>query len=339
MIFQNPQRLPSCICWPYIGFGAVLAGLFVDRFLRNERSLHEARLEDRSVVEALIVQARNVTPRLPDSEKPDNYEQKMLQLSKEVDNLEALGPEGWTEFQILSLDQMLVEFLKLDDLKAISDSSLGDLEDYAGDSTHPYDIKLFSRWEGRINTARDKIDKASDILKKDAAAESLRAELRSLLEHVAYYEKSWAHGSTVVRNLMICGIIAVPIVLLMGILPAFYPVGNKALNIFNWGFLGISGSITSVLLYLYRTNRVEVGNTEGMSALRRAVLGATLGLVAGVLIYSLIVGGVVSAGYLIPNPVSSKLADVSLSILVAFASGFSFERLFDRMRQVMETES
>ena len=76
-----------------------------------------------------------------------------------------------------------------------------------------------------------------------------------------------------------------------------------------------------------------------MSALRRAVLGATLGLVAGVLIYSLIVGGVVSDGYLIPNPVSSKLADVSLSILVAFASGFSFERLFDRMRQVMETES
>ena len=146
-------------------------------------------------------------------------------------------------------------------------------------------------------------------------------------------------GLRLFRNLMICGIIAVPIVLLMGILPAFYPVENKALNIFNWGFLGISGSITSVLLYLYRTNRVEVGNTEGMSALRRAVLGATLGLVAGVLIYSLIVGGVVSDGYLIPNPVSSKLADVSLSILVAFASGFSFERLFDRIRQVMETES
>ena len=233
---------------------------------------------------------------------------------------------------------MLVDFRKVNDLIANAESGLAELEEYAEDSTLRYDISLFNKWEGRIRTAIDKIDKEDELSQQDIAAESLRAELRSLLEHVADYQASWAEGSAVVRNLMIAGVAAVPILLLMGILPNFYPGGDKYLNILNWGFLGISGSVTSVLLFLYRTNRVEVGNTEGRSAARRAILGATLGFVAGVLIYSAITGGIVSEGNLIPEPKSSDMKDISLTILVAFASGFSFERIFDRMRQVVQTE-
>ena len=49
----------------------------------------------------------------------------------------------------------------------------------------------------------------------------------------------------------------------------------------HWGFLGTAGALTSVLNGLRDSDEVEVGNTRGVQLLRRTILGASLGFVAG----------------------------------------------------------
>ena len=73
----------------------------------------------------------------------------------------------------------------------------------------------------------------------------------------------------------------------MGLLPLIHPAGNGVLTVLNWGLLGISGANTAVLLSLRKSNVMEVGNTEGKKELRHSMLGAGLGLVAGVILYSM----------------------------------------------------
>lgn len=330
--------IPPSTYWAYIGFAAVLVGVVLDRYLRHKILVHHSRLEDQSEIEALFVEVRTVESRLTGPErKPDDFDQKVQKLNDEVQRLEELGPKGWTEFQVLSLSQMLVDFLKLDDLKARARSSLAELEEYTEDSAYRYDIRHFFLWQENIDEAINKIDEfEGKPAEQDTAAERLRAELRTLLEHVASYHANWAEGSAVVRDLVICGVAAVPILLVMGLLPSLHPSGDGALGVLNWGLLGISGSLTAVLLSLRNSDVVEVGNTEGKKELWRAVLGATLGFVAGILIHSIISGWLLSAGAAVPDLASAEPKDIGLSILWAFGSGMAFEGVFERVRSPFE---
>lgn len=339
--FRAPDHLPLYSFWAYISSGLLLAGLFVDRYLRHQKLVHESRLEDRSEVEALFVEAQAVEPRLTEPITPQLYSEKKEKLDWVVDRLKQLGPKGWTEYQVLPLNQLLVEFLKVDDLKARAQSELAVLQDYAEDTAYRYDYDLYSRWKYRIENASEKIDEteAQPDLKRDKACEQLRAELKDLLEHITDYRANWAEGSAVVRGLMICGAVAVPIFIVMGLLPILYPGSNVSLGVLHWGVFGISGSTTAVLLYLYKSNRVEVGNTEGKSELWRAILGATLGFIAGVLIHSAISGGLIKTGTAIPELGSLDPKDVGLSIILPFVAGFWFEGIFDRIRRSLERES
>ena len=87
-----------------------------------------------------------------------------------------------------------------------------------------------------------------------------------------------------------------------------------------------------------KSNVIEVGNTEGKKELRNAILGTVLGLVAGILTYAMIKGGVLSAGHIIPNLNENLPSNIGLSILWAVASGFCSEKVFDRMRGVTFSE-
>jgi len=344
-------HIRNSICGTYIALSIVLTILIIDRLIRHKLIDHRARLVDHSDVEALFVEAKTVEARLTFPEgkplKPDDYKKKEEELRKEVERLEKLGHEGWTEYQVLSLSQMLIDFLKIDDLKARARSTLTDLEEYVVDSAYPIDQRLLYHWEDRINEAIDKIDeiKNKDIkdLELDDIAEKLRAELRTLLEDVASYEESWAKGSIIVRALTVLGVLTIPILLAMGLLPLLHPDGNKILGIPNWGLFGISGAITGVLLSLRQSILVEVGNTEGKKELRHAILGTGLGLVAGILLYSMIAGGILS-GALFPKITSEPLkpdelnSNLARSIFWGIASGFSFEWVFDRVRNTTAGE-
>ncbi len=322
-------KCPFSIFGTHVAFGLILTVLLIDRLIRHKLNIHKARLVDHSEVDVTIVEAKTVEPRLKDQEKPDDYERKKQDLMKEVQRLEKLGPNGWSEYQILSLNQMLIDFLKLDDLKVFAESSLADLEEYALDSAYHYDIQHYYHWEGCIHEAIGKIkeneDKDKDKKKRDDTAENLRAQLRMLLEHVASYEINWADGSVHIRALMIFTVVAIPILLAMGLLPLFHSNGNVYLGVFNWGMLGISGSLTAVLLNIRKSDIVEVGNTKGKKELRNAILGAVLGLVAGIVSYSMISGGIFEGAFF-PNITIEKkmvIRDIGLSIFWAIASGLT----------------
>ena len=333
-------KLPFSIFGTHIAFGFILTVLLIDRMIRHKLNIHKARLVDRSEVDAIIVEAKTVEPRLKDPERPDDYKHKRQDLLEEVQRLEKLGPNGWTEYQILSLNQMLIDFLKLDDLKVLAESRLADLEEYALDSAYHYDIQHYYHWEGCIHEAIGKIkegeEKEKEKEKKDDTAENLRAQLRMLLEHVASYEINWADGSVHIRALMIFTVVAIPILLAMGLLPLFHSNsnGDVYLGVFNWGMLGISGALTAVLLNIRKSDIVEVGNTKGKKELRNAILGAVLGLVAGIVSYAMISGGIFEGAFFPNITIDKKMAirDIGLSIFWAIASGYSFEWIFDRIR-------
>ena len=136
------DALRPCVWGTYIAFAFVLATVIMDRVIRYPLHRHKARLEDPSEVESLIVEARTVEPRLKDPKKPDYYEDKIVDLEAEVKRLTELGPKGWTEYQVLSLNRLLVEFVKPDELRARAQSSLEDLEEYADDR---FDEKKINR--------------------------------------------------------------------------------------------------------------------------------------------------------------------------------------------------
>jgi len=328
--------LPCSLCWTYVAFASVLVGVLIDRNMRQKLSFHEARLEDESEIKALILEARSVEPRLSDPEKPNNYTEQKKELQDRADSLEKNGPREWTEYQVLPLDLLNVDFLKENDLKSRVRSTLSELEDYAEDSTYRYEWNQYFKWQGRIDQAIDKIGEQDDedLEARDERASTLRAELKMLLEYLANSQMNWSEGSVRTRNLMIFGVIAIPVFIIMGLLPILHPCDNGTLIILNWGLLGISGSLTAVLLDLRKSDLVEVGNTEGKKEVRRAILGATLGFVAAVLAYSMISGGMLT-GIIVPDLKSvdgRSLEVVGLSVVWAITSGFSFERIFDRVR-------
>lgn len=352
LLLSNPDAVPTCICWFYFASSVGISALIIDRLIRHKRLVHEARVEDRSEVEAFIQEVKHVEPRLQSPERPAEFEKRRKNLDDEVDRLEKqLGPRAWTEYQVLPLDQMLVDFLKVDDLIARAKSLLAELDDYARDSAYRYDLELYISWQNRIDNAIKKIEQSEEQgresskeqpkslngqnmeLVKDDASESLRAELRSLQEHVVSYQKSWAEGSTVVRSVIICGIVALGLALIAGIVPAVYPGHGKALGVFSWGLIGISGALTAVLWPIYKSNRVEVGNTEGLGEVKRAGLAAIFGMLAGILAYCAIAGELFGPGAIVAPIKNGTLKNMGLSVVDAFIAGFLFERVFHRVRK------
>lgn len=329
----------------YLALVVIPLGVFVDRYVRGDRLIHQSRLEDPSEVRALLIEARTVEPRIsPDdlneiTRRPENYQQKHKDLQDEVERLEELKADGWTDFQILTLSQMLVDFLKVDDLKERAQSSLDDLEEYAIDSAVSYDLRKYDRWKERIQNAIAKIDEAAPPQQgcplvqtrlQDLAAEPLRAILRTLLEHVANYRAYWAEGSAILKSMIISCAVTIPVLFAVGLLPLFR--GDGILRLYNWGFLGVAGALTGVLQSLRKSDVAEVGVTEGKRELWRTVIGGVLGLVSGILAYALMDGTVFATGLAVPDVRSSNSGNVALSILWAVGAGFSFERIFDRLR-------
>ncbi len=330
----------SCVWGTYVAFGAIFTALLVHHWIYHKRKVHFGRLEDISEVEATFVEVRTVEPRLNKPEKPDRYKEKKKQLEGEVSRLQELGRDGWTEYQVLSVNQMLVDFLKIDELEARARSCLDDLQEYADDR---YDRRHYEEWKRRIDGAIEMAKKGGDEKVRDASAEKLRGELRTLLEHVADYERYWVEGSVFIRALSLVGVCVIPVTLGMGLLPILHPAGNDLLGIVNWGFLGIAGAMTAVLLSLRKSDVVEVGTTRGKRELWRAILGGALGLVAGILLYAMIAGGVL-AGSAFPSFESIagldkekvELQNVARSIFWGIAAGFSFEWVFDRVRSATQ---
>ena len=327
-------------CWLYIAIMVAILGLSTDRFLRYPRQVHNGRLEDRGEVEKVLDELFNVRPRLdtPDQLTPFDFEDRKKAILQEVNAFKEKDPMTWVDYKVLYFRQLLVDFLKIEELISKSRSILSNLEDYAEDTAFRYDKKIFHDWDKRIEIAIDRIEE-SDITKlvKDEAAERLRAELKGLLEHFTDYESSWAAGTALMRNLTIVGSFSLLLLVFSGFIPLLFPdicqstsFNFGQMGIFSWGFLGASGALAAVLLSFRKADVVEVGNTEGRKEVWRAISGAVLGFLAGILIYSIIVAGIFPKD-LVPDPQISDPKNVGLAILWSFFSGFFMERVFERL--------
>jgi len=329
----------SSNCGAYIAFSVLLVAFLIDRVIRHKFFLHEERREDPSEIYALFVEVDTVERRLTvPEERPKDYAQKEKQLKGEMGQLKDFGELGWTEYRVLSLNQMLVDFLKIDQLIMRAQSSLEDLQEYNDDR---YDEKHYDEWKQRVNDSTKMIEEirklelkksSPDLLKIDDAAEMLRAVLSTLLEHVADYDRYWAEGKAIVNNLKKYLVVAILLLVPMSLIPLWCCTscgGN--LSIFNWGLLGIVGSFACVLMSFYKSDYVDVGSTKGKEVLSRSIIGTGLGFLAGIILYSLICGGILD-GMLFPDIPSqgSKLNDIDIyrSIFWAITSGFSFECIF-----------
>ncbi len=348
-----------CLWATYVAFGLVIAGVVIYQFIRYRFLEHNERLEDPSEVIALFTDVDNIEPRLTEpKKKPEDFQRKKEKAEAEQKVLKKLGEEGWTEYRVLPLHQLLVDFLKVDDLIANARLSLTELEEYAEDDALPYDREPYYERKNLIEDAIENIrevdrgrseeteknDTSTDNVKlmKDNAAEPLRAEYCTLLDHVASYDKSWAAGLAVIRGIMLCGIPGVVILTTMGLLPILHVRGDHILYIYNWGLLGSAGAVAGVLLALRKSNLVLVGYTEGKRELWRAILSVPLGLLAGICAYSLIASGLLPSGGLVPEiyfdrehvvqiSIQSRMPQICLSIIWAIGSGICFEKVFDHM--------
>ena len=340
--FSSAFLRPS-IKWAYIGFTAALIALILGLWLQHRQFVHEARLEDRSEVEAKIAEAVALEPWLADRHQAEMYSGQKASLVSVVNDLWKLGPERWTEFQVLRLDKELVNAVNVESLRIRAISNLAYLEEYgSADTPYRYDERQYERWKKRIDDSIKKIDDRRDEASCLESVEPLRAETRGLLEEIAHYDADWADGTIILRALMVCGTSAIVILLVMGLIPIAHPMGDGKFGVYHWGLFGVVGSLIAVLRELRNSNLVEIGNTDGKKEVWRAVLGAALGLVAGVVTWAMVGGGVL-VGSIFPNVDATvdpnSLHNVALSILVGVAAGYSFERVYDRMRSTTEAAS
>ena len=199
-----------------------LTGLALVIYFDHEARVYRDRLEDKSSVEASIVEARTVELRALDPIRPEEMEEKKKNLGKEIDRLQEIGAENWTEYAVLSLYQMLVDFLKPQDLIATTNSVMDELEEYAADSKYRYDREYYAKWKERVDTAVKEIDGATDNEVHDKS-EQLRAVLKTLYEHLSDFKLKWTKGSALIRNLLIVNAAAIPIFLTMGLVPVIHP--------------------------------------------------------------------------------------------------------------------
>ena len=209
-------------CLAYAGLIFGLTGLALVIYFRHKARAYRDRLEDKSSVEASIVEARTVGPRLLNPVRPEGIEEKKKNLREEIDRLLEIGTENWTEYAVLSLYQMLVDFLKPLDLIATTNSVMDELEEYAADSKYRYDREYYAKWKERVDTAVKKIDGATDN-EVDDKSEQLRAVLKTLYEHLADFKLKWTEGSALIRDLLFVNAAAIPIFLTIGLVPVIHP--------------------------------------------------------------------------------------------------------------------
>ena len=333
------QILIGTTCLSYVGIGFVLTGIIVDRLIRYKTRLHKSRSEDQSVVESIIIEASTIDSKTSSPGiKPEDFEEKKNQLSEEISRLNKLIIQDCcTEYQILPIQKMLVDFMSNDELKTRAKSTLAELQDYAEDSSYRYDIEYYINWEQRIDKAQNLIPEDENNPENDSGEDNssyLRSELKDLIGHVTDYTYSWTLGSEQIRSLIVCSAAAIPLLIVSGLIPVIHPSDAKSMEFgfLSWGLLGTSGSLTAVLSGLRGSNYVEVGNTEGKKELWRAIIGSVLGFVSGILVYSLLGGGLIETGTAVPNLASDEIRDVGLMVVWAFLAGFSFEKIFDRFR-------
>lgn len=243
----------------------------------------------------------------------------------EVERLRVL--EIKLELDALPLRIALVDMYPENDLVSKTRYELNLLQEY----TDVDEEDFFEGWKKRIEDIFRDIDKEGEEDKKKNAYSKLRAELKSLREQVAQYDKTWAEGEMIFKRVMYWASLTAIIFTIAGILPIIHPSGNNLLNVGHWGALGIAGALLSVLVNIRDPNIPELGETKGKQVLQETILAIVIGGIASILLYGALSGDIL-AGKIFPKiPIISSSdnfwLDTGASMFWGLIAGFSL-RIF-----------
>ena len=321
-------------CLVYLMLTVAASLIILDRYFMHDSEVNRARREDPSLVQSILGQAKEYINSENEQQNPEPVES----LENEISRVESLDKDDRTEHEILHLERMLADFFSTSDLISKSTAKLSELNEYAQDSQYRYDLDDYYRWQKNILNLIDRISLLKEKEKDDSEGESdeinarraqewastrLTSEYKSLLGHISGYKQDWNEGSTIIKNLIICTVSSTILFLIMGIIPLIYPESPQNLGIVHWGLLGSAGALTAVARDFRKTDLMAVGNTFGKKELWRAILGSVLGFIAGLILWSLIIGEVLEQG-VFPDLSSDKLSlrDCALSVFWAIVAGF-----------------
>ncbi len=352
-----PEQKPQIPCEEYllvIPVGFILLWVYGHLWLKFDFKIHEKQIQDRDTIEALIQNANEVVGRVnreqqaKEGDTQDNRAALGKEIKTEIKRLKDMTPEGWTHYQTLHLDQLLVEALESEEaLKARAELKLTVLKDYVEESSYPFDKEQYENWEERLRVVTDPINskefwRHGQQTEGQGASDQVRVKLgketlKTLLEYVAEIESDWSSGSVILQNLRIGAVFTILALLPIAFLPVMCPWKMcGSIDWFEWGLLGIIGALLSVLRQLQKLQNsdvIELGNTQGRKEFIRAFVGGLLGLVAGLLSFAFIKSGLI-AGRLFPyGPDTSASANIYLPVIWAVGAGFWFEKVFERVKQ------
>lgn len=367
----------------YFLFAVFLISVSMVCALSNEIWTHRLRRMDCSEVRALILDAKYRIAEYNDKSNTNKSlgVEQVSNIQDQINSLqEGLGDgfsdyasgkrSPYTEYDVLTLDQSLLDFYSASELLARSDTLLNNLREYADDVERQYPREKFNRHEDKINHLKNKLESAlkrekrpSEIGKdktrmvRKKAEDKLRAYLVELLEHIAGVDRYWFTGQAIARSLVVCSSLALIIFFLMGILPlldkgigGLYELANGGefkFNVVNYAFLAASGAYAGVLRTMLREKELDLGEDAGKRAAYRALIGGAMGLAAGALAYAFAAAGLIGEETLNPSyfkevcctePIYLEQFRVSVyaGIVYSFAVGLTFDRFYERVKGVSQ---
>ena len=265
--------------------------------------------------------------------------EKAIQHAKEErEKLKAPG-RSVLELDVLALRQALVDLYHPEqELISKVRRELELLEEYA--SVGEYDLHKES--SKRINetitdlneTLRNKPadTKNGDGNRGEQLTCTLRAELKTLRERVAWYEYTWAIGEGLRQSVSWSALAALFSTFFIGILPLVHSQGDLNIGLLHWTSLGACGALLALVLQLQQLDLPELGETRGKQLLQGAGRSLAIGAVAAALLYFALLGEVVG-GKAFPNlPTRPEAGDqidfelfqnVGLSAFWAILAGLS----------------
>ncbi len=324
----NQVMLFPSIELTYVAFFLII--LFYGLWQSN---LHKKRLLKRREVEQAEIQilyseAKNFMP----SNKPSELK---TQIDNEIGRLEEFNSdkknEEIKELDLLPLRKLLVETYTKEELFAKAKEELRLIGEYTPD-TPTYD-DLHDEWKDRIEDAK-KEDTKSNSQTAESENKTLKAELKALREVVAWYDKTWAQGETIIKGIAYWCAVSILAMLAIGILPIFHPLGTGFVGILHWGALGWCGALLSTIISIGKSDVNEVGEQEGKQVLLKIVGKVVIGVMTSILLYVSLIGEILGGKIFPTLPLdvyiirsSDYWLNTGMSIFWGIFAGFSLKIL------------
>lgn len=334
--FSRYAFFPQNISCTYLTLALLPVAAFL--FLRGTHKyrLDKRRSVDGSEREAVLSEARRLFLSSIAENTPPLSMAKKAPLIRELHRIDK--KEICLELDLLPLRQILTDYSLDWDLPAKARYNLAILEEY----NESEDSRNYEDTKNRIEKLIEDIEGGSKTEVDQTKANRLRAEIKSILETVGFYDLAWAEGEAIFKGVLYWVALSAISLILIGILPLTHSQGSNFLNILHWGVLGVSGALLSVLT-VHEQNFLELGETRGKEILQRTIVGVVLGFISAILLYSALQGQIVS-GKMFPDlaEVPTEIGSVKYwwyiggSIFWSILAGFSL-RIFSGLANFAES--